>query len=276
MGELSGGPGTRQPQLKSLEAALKRRVIAFFTSFAKESGAIGHPDVDMFVDLLAAGDSRPLTLILSSPGGSALAAERIVHACRDASNGDFEVLVPGQAKSAATILSMGAKKILMTPTAELGPIDPQVYEKAKGWIPAHTIIRSYEYLLKAAVSSKGRIEPYLQQLDRFDASLVEQLKDEVALSDKVARKLLTSGMLRGKKKQAVNACLAYYLKPELTGSHSRAIFPGDAAKSGLKIETVSRDNPIFQNLWEYYWRASSFTIRAGKLIESDEHSFHVA
>lgn len=39
---------------------------------------------------------------------------------------DFEVLVPFRCHSAGTLLCLGAKKVLMTPLAELGPIDPSV------------------------------------------------------------------------------------------------------------------------------------------------------
>jgi hypothetical protein len=38
----------------------------------------------------------------------------------------FEVIVPHMAKSAATLICFGASCIHMGPTAELGPVDPQV------------------------------------------------------------------------------------------------------------------------------------------------------
>ena len=39
---------------------------------------------------------------------------------------NFEILVPFRCHSAGTLLCLGARKILMTPLAELGPIDPSV------------------------------------------------------------------------------------------------------------------------------------------------------
>ena len=66
--------------------------------------------------------SGRLVLIVNSPGGQALAAERIVNVCRAYSAGDFEVVVPHMAKSAATMICFGANRIHMSKTAQLGPV----------------------------------------------------------------------------------------------------------------------------------------------------------
>ena len=41
-------------------------------------------------------------------------------------SGDFRLVVPDTAKSAATLIGLGATEIVMSTTSELGPIDPQV------------------------------------------------------------------------------------------------------------------------------------------------------
>ena len=77
-----------------------------------------------------------------------LAAERIVNICRSFSrDNQYSAIVPKMAKSAATVVSMGADEILMSPTSELGPIDPQIVMEGDGrqlrLVPAHEVIESY-------------------------------------------------------------------------------------------------------------------------------------
>lgn len=69
----------------------------------------------------------PVALLLESPGGyakDAFAIARIL--CRHA--GGFTAVVPSYAKSAATLLSLGAEEILMGTDAELGPLDAQQWD----------------------------------------------------------------------------------------------------------------------------------------------------
>ena len=87
---------------------------------------IADSDVRMLEEvMLSSGIRSALLLILDSPGGYGLSAERIIRVCRKYSNGSFDVLVPFMAKSAATIICFGATKIWLGETSELGPIDPQ-------------------------------------------------------------------------------------------------------------------------------------------------------
>ena len=45
---------------------------------------------------------------------------------KKASTGRVRVIVPDYAKSAGTLMALGADRIIMSETSELGPIDPQV------------------------------------------------------------------------------------------------------------------------------------------------------
>lgn len=64
-------------------------------------------------------------LLLWFPGGDGESAVRMVrsmlHRCHE-----LTVVVPDQAKSAATLLALGAHHIAMGPTSDLGPVDPQI------------------------------------------------------------------------------------------------------------------------------------------------------
>ncbi|MDD3607846.1 MAG: hypothetical protein PHQ20_03570 [Candidatus Moranbacteria bacterium] len=64
-------------------------------------------------------------LFLHSFGGAGLVPWKLVNLIREFST-NFEVLVPYKAYSAATLIALGANKIVMHPMAELGPVDPKV------------------------------------------------------------------------------------------------------------------------------------------------------
>jgi membrane-bound ClpP family serine protease len=70
-------------------------------------------------------ESKNILLIVNSPGGSIEPAYLISKALRRLAKARFVVAVPRRAKSAATLLSLGADEIHMGIMSELGPIDPQ-------------------------------------------------------------------------------------------------------------------------------------------------------
>jgi hypothetical protein len=72
----------------------------------------------------------PVALLLESPGGFAPDAFNIARIlCRHA--GGFTVVIPSYAKSAATLLSLGADQIIMGEDAELGPLDAQQWDSER-------------------------------------------------------------------------------------------------------------------------------------------------
>ena len=85
-------------------------------------------DYSLFVALLKSLDDipcdKPVILLIDSPGGYANYAYRIANLFKDQCGG-FSALVPRYAKSAATLLSLGANAILLGKHAELGPLDAQ-------------------------------------------------------------------------------------------------------------------------------------------------------
>jgi hypothetical protein len=68
--------------------------------------------------------NQKIALILDSPGGDAKSAYQIARFIRKRCGG-FIAVVPEWAKSAATLLALGADKIIISRTGELGPLDAQ-------------------------------------------------------------------------------------------------------------------------------------------------------
>jgi hypothetical protein len=69
---------------------------------------------------------KDVVLFLLSSGGAGEPAYQISKLCKSFSKSSFRVVVPRLAKSAATLIAIGADEIHMGPLGQLGPIDPQI------------------------------------------------------------------------------------------------------------------------------------------------------
>src|SRR6266436_5331371 len=78
--------------------------------------------------------SRPIDLIMHTPGGLVLAAGQIANALRR-HEAKVTVFVPHYAMSGGTLIALSANEIVMDANAVLGPVDPQV-----GQSPAASIL----------------------------------------------------------------------------------------------------------------------------------------
>jgi len=279
--ERSQGPSTRQPILRRLEELRGRTMMSFFTSF-RYPVLMDDEDADLLEGLLQKLDlDNGLSLILNSPGGMALAAERVIRACRMYSKGDFEVIVPKMAKSAATMICLGASKIVMSDTSELGPIDLQIVLREGDQfniLSAWSIIRSYRQLFEQAIDTQGNIEPFLQQLDRYDARLIQQWELEQKLGKDIVIQALQTGMLKDLGRDEIEQKIELLLDPEKTMSHGRPIYWKTASEEmGLNIEHVDNLDPLWQDVYEVYVRSYHYVSQAAcKLIETVEHHFSVS
>jgi hypothetical protein len=72
------------------------------------------------------GSTKDILLLLNSRGGRIEPAYLISKTCQRRSKSKFVVGIPRKAKSAATLIALGAAEIHMGLMSELGPIDPQV------------------------------------------------------------------------------------------------------------------------------------------------------
>lgn len=94
-----------------------------------DEGAMIKQDADhIYSSATRFKEKKPILLTLYSSGGAIGSAYLIGKLCREYSNGKFVVVVPREAKSAATLLCCAADEIHMGSLSELGPIDPQIDE----------------------------------------------------------------------------------------------------------------------------------------------------
>lgn len=279
--ETKQAPEIRQNIIDKIEKKLDKTIVTFCTSF-RFPVMIEDQDAVMIEEVLQNTNinNNGLVLIINSPGGSGLAAERIINVCRAYSSNKFEVIVPNMAKSAATMICLGSYKIMMSKTSELGPIDPQIAlsdGKVTKRLSIHSIIRSYDELFNGAVNTKGKLEPFLQQLSRYDSRDIEEFKRAMELSESIAVRYLINGMMDGKSEDDIKKKIKTFLSPLETKSHGRPIFIDEAKTCELKIEEIDLKSELWQLVWELYLRTEHVlkTVCA-KVVESKTDNFAVS
>jgi Serine dehydrogenase proteinase len=270
----------RKPLLEKIrELRGGRAVVSFHVTFYGDF-PLHQKDADMLEEILGNTDcSKGVTLILDAPGGDGLAAERMIQICRSYSKVDFETIVPARAKSAATMVCLGSDRILMSPTSELGPVDPQVYVGSEGegrWMAAHHIVKTYDELFNAAINlQNGQIEPYLQQLKNLNAVDIQELKSQQLLAENIAISSLQRSMMKGKSDDDIRKSIRPFIDPDITMSHGRALNHERASACGLNIEFMDLNSDLWKNVWSIYSR-SNFVVDAtstAKLVETVENSY---
>ncbi len=135
-------------------------------------------------------DSKPIDLILHTPGGLVLASEQIARAIKR-HPAKVTVFVPHYAMSGGTMIALAADEIVIDDNAVLGPVDPQL-----GGLPAASILRAVGHKSPERVSDKTLImadiaEKAVQQV----TAVVEELLDGKLEPDDAHRVagLLTEG-----------------------------------------------------------------------------------
>ncbi len=105
--------------------------------------------------------SRDILLILVSYGGSAEPAYQMSKLCKQFANKKLVVAVPRMAKSAATLMCLGADEIHMGPLGELGPIDTQL-----GGLPALGVRDALRTIASLSQDFPGSSSMWAQYLQR--------------------------------------------------------------------------------------------------------------
>jgi len=150
--------------------------------------------------LNSVGVPECLVLIITSMGGIGPIAEKIVDLCYKHCKNQFIVVVPTFAKSAATLIALSAKKIIMGETSELGPIDAQVPVMAGG-IPQPISAQDYidsrdelEEKIKNAVGKNEPIQSYLAQITTLNQGYLKFCEHSMEFGRDFAKKKLDKKM----------------------------------------------------------------------------------
>jgi hypothetical protein len=214
-------------------------------------------------------NSTKIDILFVSNGGSAEAAERIVRLLRENFQ-EIRFILPGNAYSAATMMAFACDSILMTDTATLGPIDPQI-----NGIPARTILRGFEDL-ERRLREEGpeSLAAYIHLLNGYSLHLLEVCKSAEDLSKELARIWLSDYMLKCDLNDArVNKIVDFFANYDVHKSHARSIGRQQSIDLGLNVQRLERGEKL-TNLIKSLYDQYVFFFRVTPFIKVYENMYN--
>lgn len=113
-----------QKYIISLEELTNSRVLVLYINMRS---SLSEEDVEYIYNHVAKiGRQAKISVLVAGPGGSGIAATRVIYLLRQFCD-ELNIIVPGKAASALTMLSLGGDKILMGPISSLSPIDTSIH-----------------------------------------------------------------------------------------------------------------------------------------------------
>ena len=200
-------------------------------------------------------------MVVDSPGGDIDAAYNLALLFRRYGKEYLGYIVPRWAKSAATLLVCGGDNVLMTPVAELGPLDPQITQmnpleqRLERFSPLH--IESTLELIRNefARGSKELGEGLLQRL-QFPITL-GSFKKSLEVGKQYADRLLSSRMLNESPDKASEVAQRL---TENYADHGFCINIDEARSLGLVVQELPA------NQLEIVWNIHKLVRQKGEIL----------
>lgn len=255
----------RQRLIRELDEKTRRTLLCYICGEAAE---INRDDTLGIVELLHnVQPGASIDLMLHTFGGDIDAAEKLISMLRAAVVGpaSLRVIVPDVAKSAGTLMALGANEIVMSDTSELGTIDPQlVLKDGKGNNINHSVLSYLDaFAAIAADLRKTPDDPVLQvQIASFDPTALQTFEVVRKRARTLAENLL--------KRSGLNytAVAEALMDTERFPSHNQMIGYDTAKLIGLNVLYMPSEDPIWQKYWELYCHLRLAVNGKQKLFES--------
>ncbi len=234
--------------LKSIENTLEARVISYISYYPMDDYVL----VPLYKQLSTIGKTDKLYLFLNSYGGAVDTPYKIVNLIREYCD-YFGVIIPFVAKSAATMVAIGADEIIMGPTSELGPIDPLVKHPVYDdlWVPVQSIRLCVDFMEERIINSadpkvtSSILHPIAEKLDPW---IIGDYEKSMKASYQYAEALLANNMFknnRDKAKLVTKTMIEKYF------SHGYCINRKEAINE-LGLNVVSGDGDLWSIIWALY------------------------
>lgn len=218
----------RQEVIRNLEIELRSKVITFCKNpNNNDGGIINESCFDCLGSVLERiGDNEPLALMIRSHGGLTSSGTKIAKRLRQ-HMGPVTIIVPEEAYSAATLISLSGDKIVCGSHAHFTPVESQ-YETEEGiWISILDMQKSSKPELRSA---SGRV--LRQTREDLDRLLSRSIRDSVKIQ-KIADRLL--------------------LQDKVHASHASLIEPTELKEIGVEIDVgLSPSALALHNLYKQH------------------------
>jgi Serine dehydrogenase proteinase len=260
----------RQDLIRAVEEATQRRLICYVGGLRT---GISRDDVLFLVDLLH--NVRPnegLDLLLHTGGGDMDAAEKLISMIRThVGAAELRVVIPDFAKSAGTLMALGADYIVMSNSSELGPIDPQiVLNDGQGNFvptPIQSYLDAFDQFSAALKKDPGDVAARIM-LEKLDPARLKVFQTARQRARTFAEDRLKRGMFKSPRIGNHTKIASELLDTTKWLSHGQLIDHEDAKEIGLHVEYLEPTNDTWQRYWQLYCHQRLEIKERQKLFES--------
>lgn len=212
------------------------------------------PGLTVLQELLIGLDPlKELHVLLATPGGDGEVAVRMIRAMQ-ARCSKLVIIVPDMAKSAGTLMCLGADAIKMAPFSDLGPVDPQ-FPVGNNLVGSKEIVAAVNTAEERVAQQPNSYPLYSGLLADVNMLMVEQAKAAITRTE-----VLIDEALQCRTEAATDddrAKLVHDLRGPLIDDltdHSATVGPKLAQKIGLPVEVADLDGEEWKLVWELWTR----------------------
>lgn len=275
----------RKSKLDAVEKHTHIPLVIYATDFLnadKVRACQGQVDIELtdlqgFQEVTRDLPDGPLDVLLHSPGGSPEAGESIVKVIRQRFT-PVRFFVPVTAKSAATMLALSGDEILMPPSAELGPIDPQfrLADSAGGVVmtPAQVLIDQFKQAQAEITEKQALAAAWAPILQRYGVGLYQRSLNAIDLSKSLVKQYMTAYMLKGRADadEVASRVVDYLADHNAFKSHARRVDLADLQARGVVAKDIRTVDPVLWQKVEEAWYAIEHTFEGTGVFKIFENS----
>lgn len=217
---------------------------------------IAHDIIPILYEIFKKNQKKDtLNLVLRSNGGVLEAPLPIVSLIREFFD-NFSVYIPENAHSAATLLSLGANKLVMSPLSSLSPVDPQINLPNPEQKENQPILRFsvedvagyYKLLDKLQITDEKKVEALKFLTEKIHPALLGQIERVRALIQVIADRIIKANSIDETRKALIIKKLT-----EDIPSHNYWITRAEAIEIGLPVEKADPEtNQLLDDLMAKY------------------------
>ena len=261
----------RQEIIRKIQALTNRRLICYVSA---DGCGIDRDDTLHFNDLVHHLPSgQDVELMLHTLGGDPDIAEKLIRLLRSkVGTAELHIIVPEHAKSAGTLMVLGADRVVMSDTSELGPIDPQMLivdsNGIRRWQPVQTYLDAYEENARTAAQNPNDLAAQIM-LNKLDPPTIKNCEAVKERARQSAESLLRSGMFRNGGNWSLTVSELLDTRRWLTHSQMISWEEAQHPNLGLHVDYLELQSPLWQQYWQLYCLQRLAIRDDQKLYESD-------
>ena len=233
--------GKKTEYLQRLSEKTGRNTILYFSAFMHKSKnpdiEINDKDINAFMENVHGLDKKKgLDLILHSPGGNLAATEQIIYYLNSYFDNDIRAVVPQMAMSAASLISVSCKSILMGRQSCIGPFDPIL-----NGVQCQAVLREFKKAISDVEQHPASLGLWQTIISKLNPTFITLCEQADKLSEELTEKILSNKGLDNEAKKVIKKVFG---TNEHSKTHSRHIDRTRCKNAGLNIIDLEQDQEI--------------------------------